>query len=121
MIWKIKLNENAKTPAFWNFFPELNHNEMVGWTLPQGKFSVIFLRDPDDHPANQKRFDVTAALMREKGVEVELLDMEGETVYTRMFQSIALGDFTSYYLALAYGQDPTPVDMVEQLKGLLVD
>ncbi|MFZ1654363.1 MAG: bifunctional phosphoglucose/phosphomannose isomerase [Candidatus Moraniibacteriota bacterium] len=121
MIWKIKLNENAKTPAFWNFFPEMNHNEMVGWTLPQGKFSVLMLRDPDDHPANLKRFAVTAELLRKQGVEVKVIDMEGGTVYTEMFQSIALGDFTSYYLALEYGQDPTPVAMVEQLKGLLVD
>lgn len=121
MIWKIKLNENAKTPAFWNFFPELNHNEMVGWTLPQGQFYVLMLRDVDDHPANLKRFAVTADLLRKQGVEVEVLDMDGETVYTKMFQSIALGDFTSYYLALGYGQDPTPVEMVEKLKGLLVD
>ncbi len=119
MVWKIKLNENAKTPAFWNFFPELNHNEMVGWTLPQGKFFVLMLREPGDHPQNVKRFDITAGLLREKGVDVEVLDMEGETVYSRVFRSIALGDFTSYYLALEYGQDPTPVAMVEALKQQL--
>lgn len=119
MVWKIKLNENAKTPAFWNFFPELNHNEMVGWTLPQGKFIVLMLRPSDTEPRNYKRFAVTADLLRAKGVEVEILDMEGENVYTRMFKSIALGDFVSYYLALAYEQDPTPVDMVEDLKRLL--
>lgn len=119
MVWKIKLNENAKTPAFWNFFPELNHNEMVGWTLPQGKFFVLMIRDQDTHPQNLKRIDITAKLLREKGVEVEILDMGGDTVYERMFQSILLGDFTSYYLALEYGQDPTPVAMVEELKKLL--
>jgi glucose/mannose-6-phosphate isomerase len=77
------------------------------------------LRDRDDHPRNLKRFEVTAGLLREKGVEVEILDMKGETVYSKMFRSIALGDFASYYLALEYGQDPTPVDMVEQLKRTL--
>lgn len=120
MVWKIKLNENAKTPAFWNFFPELNHNEMVGFTLPQGKFAVLMLRDPDDHPKNRKRFEVTAELLREKGIEVEILDMNGENVFNKIFKSIALGDFASYHLALAYGIDPTPVDMVEKLKKLLV-
>ncbi|OGI22261.1 MAG: bifunctional phosphoglucose/phosphomannose isomerase [Candidatus Moranbacteria bacterium RIFCSPHIGHO2_01_FULL_55_24] len=119
MVWKIKLNENAKTPAFWNYFPELNHNEMVGFSLPQAKFFVIMLRDTDDHPRNQKRFDITAELLREKGVEVEVLDMKGKNVFNRVFMSIALGDFTSYYLALAYGQDPTPVHIVEKLKKLL--
>ncbi|TXH01457.1 MAG: bifunctional phosphoglucose/phosphomannose isomerase [Candidatus Moraniibacteriota bacterium] len=119
MVWKIKLNEHAKTPAFWNFFPELNHNEMVGWTLPQGKFFVLMIRDVDTHSQNLKRIEITAKLLRNKGVEVEILDMGGETVYERMFQSILLGDFVAYYLALEYGQDPTPVAMVEELKKLL--
>lgn len=120
MVWKIKLNENAKTPAFWNFFPELNHNEMVGWTLPQGKFIVLMLRDPDDLAQLNKRYDVTAELLRKQGVEVEILDMEGGSVYSKVFTSIALGDFASYFLALEYGQDPTPVAIVEELKKLLV-
>lgn len=119
MIWKIKINENAKTPAFWNFFPELNHNEMVGFTNPQGKFTVIMLRDPADHPKNTKRFAVTAELLRSRDVDVEIIDMEGESVFEKMFGSILLADFSSYYLALAYGMDPTPVDMVEELKKLL--
>jgi len=120
MVWKIKMNENAKTPAFWNFFPELNHNEMVGFTNPQGKFIILMLRDPEAHPRILKRFEVTAKLLREKGIDVEILDMSGESVYSKIFTSIALGDFASYYLALEYGQDPTPVDMVEELKTLLV-
>lgn len=120
MVWKIKLNENAKTPAFYNVFPELNHNEMVGFSLPQASFFVLMLRDPEDHPRNRKRFEITAGLLREKGIEVEILDMKGKGVYSKIFTSILLGDFTSYHLALLYGQDPTPVDMVEKLKKLLV-
>ncbi len=120
MVWKIKLNENAKTPAFWNFFPELNHNEMVGWTLPQGKFIIIMLRDTETHPSIFKRFEITAGLLREQGVLVEIIDMVGESVFTKMFMSIILSDFASYYLALEYGQNPTPVEMVEKLKKLLV-
>lgn len=119
MVWKIKLNENAKTPAFWNFFPELNHNEMVGWTLPQSQFFVLILRDTETHPQNLKRIDITAQLLRKQGVTVEILDMEGGSVYSKVFTSIALGDFASYFLALEYGQDPTPVAMVEDLKKML--
>ncbi|MEK9151551.1 MAG: bifunctional phosphoglucose/phosphomannose isomerase [Patescibacteria group bacterium] len=119
MIWKIKINENAKTPAFWNFFPELNHNEMVGFTLPQGKFVVVMLRDEEDFPQMVRRFDVTAELLRGKGVEVEMINMPGGSVFEKMFSTILLADFASYYLALAYGTDPTPVDMVEQLKRML--
>lgn len=119
MVWKIKINENAKTPAFWNFFPELSHNEMVGFTNPQSKFFIIMLRDPDDDPRNLKRYEITARLLKEKGVDSEIIDMEGEDVFEKMFTSISLADWTSYYLALEYKQDPTPVSMVEELKKLL--
>lgn len=119
MIWKIKMNENAKTPAFWNFFPELNHNEMVGYTNPQGKFFIILLRDLDDNPKNLKRYDATASLLNSIGIESEIIDMEGENVFIKMFSSINYADWASYYLALEYGQDPTPVDLVEKLKKIL--
>lgn len=119
MVWKIKINENAKTPAFWNFFPELDHNEMVGYTNPQSKFFTIMLRDQDDDPRNLKRYESTAKLLSEKGVEYEIIDMEDSDVFYKMFSSIAIADWASYYLALEYKQDPTPVDMVEDLKKIL--
>lgn len=121
MVWKIKINENAKTPAFWNFFPELNHNEMVGFTNPQAKFFIIMLRDPQDHQRSQRRYEPTAALLKEKGIASEILDMQGDSVFYKIFSSITIADWTSYYLALEYGQDPTPVDMVEDLKKILAD
>ncbi len=119
MVWKIKINENAKTPAFWNFLPEMDHNEMVGFTNPQAKFFIIMLRDNDDDPRNIRRFEVTAKLLNQKGIETEIIDMEDGDVFYKMFASIAIADWASYYLALEYGQDPTPVDMVEDLKKIL--
>lgn len=119
MIWKIKINENAKTPAFYNFFPELNHNEMVGYTLPQGKFHVIMLLDKKDHPQNIKRMRTTAQLLKKKGIDTSIIEMSESDTFNKIFSTLALGDWASYYLALAYDQDPTPVDMVEDLKKML--
>ncbi len=119
MIWKIKINENAKTPAFWNFFPELNHNEMVGFTNPQANFIVLMLRDKDDNSQNQKRFNATAGILESKNIPVEIIDMEKGSVFYKMFAALYLGDWMSYYLALEYGQDPTPVDLVEDFKKML--
>ncbi len=119
MVWKIKINENAKTPAFWNFLPEMDHNEMVGFTNPQAKFFIIMLRDNDDDPRNIRRYEATAKLLSQKGVNVEIIDMEDGDVFYKMFASIAIADWASYYLALEYKQDPTPVDMVEDLKKIL--
>jgi len=119
LVWKIQINENAKTPAFWNFFPELNHNEMVGFTNPQAKFIAIMLRDKSDHPRSLKRFEITANLLRKNGIEVEIIDNQQGDVFYKIFSSLLIGGFNSYYLALEYGSDPTPVDMVEELKKLL--
>ncbi len=119
MVWKIKINENAKTPAFWNFFPELNHNEMVGFTNPKADFFLIVLYDRDAHTQMKKRFDVTTKILRDRGIPSEIVEMGSGSVFTKMFRTILLGDWTSYHLALRYGVDPTPVDMVEELKKLL--
>ncbi|HUQ85901.1 MAG TPA: bifunctional phosphoglucose/phosphomannose isomerase [Candidatus Limnocylindrales bacterium] len=121
MVWKIKFNEHSKTPAFWNFFPELNHNEMIGYTNPQSKFFILMLRDPQDNPKNLNRFEATSGLLRDKGIDVQIIDFQGDDVFYKIFHSLILGDFSAYYLALEYGQDPTPVDMVEQLKSILAE
>lgn len=119
MIWKIMINENGKTPAFWNFFPELNHNEANGFVSPQGKFIAVMLRDKGDHPRNYKRFDVTAEILKEYGTDSEIVDYEDGDIFYKMFSSLLIGGFTSYYLALKYGNDPTPVELVEKFKKLL--
>jgi|GEM_PF-109216 len=121
MIWKIMFNENAKTPAFWNYFPELSHNEMVGFTKPQGSFYFIMFRDKNDHPQNVKRLEITVKLFKEYGIDSVIIDLpEGDAIY-RIFATLQIGNFTSYYLALAYGIDPTPVEMVEKLKKMLAE
>ncbi len=120
-IWKIKINENAKTPAFYNFYSELNHNEMVGFSLPQAQFYIITLFDSKAHPQIKKRMPITNKLLTEKGVKNKLINLpNNDNVFLALFSSLALGDWFSYYLALGYNQDPTPVNMVENLKKDLV-
>jgi len=119
MVWKIMINENSKTPAFWNYFPELDHNEMVGFTKLQGKFHAIMLRDQNDHPRNLKRYEITADILKKYGVDSTIVDMpEGKILY-RIFSTLQIGCWASYYLAFKYEIDPTPVDMVEELKEKL--
>lgn len=115
-IVKIKINENSKTQAFFNVFPELNHNEMVGFTNLQGDYHVIIFQDPDEHKRNLKRIEITSKLLNEKGVPVTIIKLGGKSVLQKIFSGIIIGDWISYHLALAYEQDPTPVDMVENFK-----
>lgn len=124
-IWKIKFNENSKTMAFWNYFPELNHNEMVGFTRIKNyesrikDFYIIILKNNEDNPKILKRMEITADLIKESGAEVDFIEMAGITKLEKIFNTLLLGDWASYYLALAYGQDPVPVAIVEKFKKQL--
>ena len=126
-IWKINFNENSKSPAFWNYFPELNHNEMVGYeeiksqkSKIKSNFHVIILRDKKlDHPRILKRMTLTAKLLKEKGIKVDIIDIRDVNILTKIFSNYILSQWVSYYLALEYGTDPTPVKMVEEFKKKL--
>jgi len=118
-LWKISLNENAKIPAFFNFFPELNHNEMVGWTKNLGSFHLLFLKDKDDLPRIKKRMEFTADLLKRQNLPLDFVEIEGQNPLEKIFWAVSFGDWLSYHLALFYGVDPTPVTMVEELKKRL--
>jgi glucose/mannose-6-phosphate isomerase len=119
--WKIGFNENAKTVAWWNEYPEFNHNEFIGWSSHpiEKPYAVIDLRSGLDHDQIKKRFEISDRLLsgqRPKAVEVEL---QGESVLRQMLWGSVLGDFVSIYLAILNGVDPTKVDLIEKLKGEL--
>lgn len=118
-IWTIKFNEHAKNPAFFNFFSELNHNSMIGYSHLGNQYFAIMLKDPADDPRNHKRYEVTAGILKEVGMDSEILEIVGETVFEKLFNSIYLADFAAYYLAEKNGVDPTPVGMVEEFKKRL--
>ncbi|MCL5010626.1 MAG: bifunctional phosphoglucose/phosphomannose isomerase [Patescibacteria group bacterium] len=120
-IWKIKFNENAKTTAFWNYFPELNHNEMAGFANMPGKLHFLILKDENDSLKTQKRMFLTADLIKEAGGAVDFVDLSGKTVLEKIINNLVLGDFASYYLALAYKEEPVPVHIVEDFKRRLVE
>lgn len=117
--WKCEFNENSKIHAFCNVLPELNHNELVGYTKKLANFHVIFLKDQDDDDLIQKRIQITKSLIKQNNVPVTEIGIAGPNRLTRLFSGIFMGDMTSYYLALEYGIDPTPVDIIQKLKKML--
>ncbi len=117
--FKIQTNENAKTPGFWNEFPELNHNEMVGFTHPQGKFHVVMLQDETDHLRTKARMQVTKDLYESWDVEVSVFALKGNTVLEKLFYAVTFGLWTTFHLAENYGLDPVPVEGVENFKQKL--
>lgn len=118
--WKIDLNENSKNVAFWNQFPEFNHNEFIGWQYPKDKaLRVVELQSHLDHPQIAKRFAVSNELLAGQMPAPIIVRAEGETALEQMLWALLLGDFVSAYLAFLNGIDPTPVALVEELKKKL--
>jgi len=114
--FKTQINENSKLPAFCHVFPEMNHNELVGYKhMDRDKFVAILIRDKEDHPRIRKRMDICREIFERK-VDVEEISTKGTYLLSRMFSVIYLGDFASYYLALSNREDPAPVDIIEYLK-----
>ena len=119
-----QLNENSKALSSSHMFPEMNHNEIVGWQNPKKLFKnfvVIMLRDKQMYPRVAKRMDVTLDILKKEEVEVIEIWSRGEDLLSRIFSLIYIGDFISYYLAVLYGIDPTPVDKVTYLKNKLAE
>src|SRR5262249_47225074 len=78
--WRTELNENAKVPAFSGALPELDHNEVVGWSVGTGdRFVLLTLRHPGEHPDVAARFPVSAEVVRSSGLTHHEVPAEGET------------------------------------------
>lgn len=120
--WKAQVNENGKLPAFANSYPELDHNEIVGWTRfaeTGAKVGVVELLPPDASEAVRARFDITKDLIGESASVVLRYEATSQSKPAALFELLAHGDFVSAYLALDAGIDPSPVDRIESLKERL--
>lgn len=122
--WKCQFNENSKVPAYWHQFPELNHNEIVGWqelSEVAERCCLVTLRSPGENARTQKRIEISLPLL--EGIVGESLQVwsEGDSELARLYSLIYLGDFTSVYLAILNGVDPTPVERIKLLKEKLAE
>lgn len=120
--WKTQFNENAKHWAFFEALPELNHNSVVGFGIPQtirDHTIALLLRSNLDHPRVQKRWDVTRELLAREGVATEEIHGRGESKLAQMLSLVHFGDYVSFYLAMLNEVDPTPVETIAFLKQRL--
>lgn len=119
--FKICLNENAKNIAWVNYYPEFNHNEFIGWSShpKQKPYAVVEIRSNLEHERVQKRFLVTEKLLSGKRPAPEVIQPQGGDLLQQLLWTSNFCDFTSLYLAILNGLNPTPVDLVEKFKAEL--
>lgn len=120
--WRAQLNENSKVPAYLAEFPELDHNDLVGWELADDQhagFVLLVLTGGPLAPRLRKRVDTTLDLLSGEFADIERITATGDTVLERLMSLVQYGDFLSCYLARARGVDPVPVERIENLKTAL--
>ena len=117
-IWKIKFNETAKTLAFANVVPEMNHNELVGFEKLKTSMAALFLLDNTSRsPRLKKRFRLNQLLLRSRGVRVITLPLKGKSFLEKTWRAIILADWTAYFLAKLNRVDPAKTAVIDELKA----
>ena len=120
--WKTQLNENSKAWAFYEVFPELNHNAVVGYQFPPelaSKIVVVLLQSAYLLKRIQLRYQVTCRFLEQAKVSYQIVEGEGTSPLSQMMTLVLFGDYVSYYLAILHKIDPSPVEAIDYLKEQL--
>ena len=121
--WKCDVNENAKAPAYWAAYPELDHNEICGWgqhgDVTRQLITLVELRHGFEHERLRARFDVTRDIIEECVHQVLAVEAQGEGRLAQLLDLMYVGDWTSCYIALQNDVDPGPIDAINVLKARL--
>lgn len=123
--WKGQMNEVAKAGANFEFIPEANHNTLAGTLNPQDTLNAhtmtMFLSAPSDHPRNRLRMDLTRKAFMLEGLNTDSIEARGSSALAHMWTLILFGDYMAYYLAMAYGVDPTPIQALVEFKKAMAE
>jgi glucose/mannose-6-phosphate isomerase len=120
--WKTQMNENAKLPAIASALPELDHNEVVGWSAGAGdRFAVLALRHDAERSDDAARFAPSLAIAAASGAQTSEVWARGSTPLSRLLSLVAIGDHASVYVAAIRGVDPTPIEAIVRLKQALAE
>ncbi|MDD5082221.1 MAG: bifunctional phosphoglucose/phosphomannose isomerase [Dehalococcoidales bacterium] len=120
--WKTQFNENSKAWSGYEVLPELNHNAVVGYRFPRElaeKIVVVLLHSSSLPERIRLRYRITRDLLQQSGINYQAVEGTGSHPLSQMVSLVLFGDYVSYYLAILYQVDPSPVAVIDYLKGQL--
>jgi glucose/mannose-6-phosphate isomerase len=117
--WRQQLNENSKLLANVEVFPEMNHNELVGWESGDERHVAVVLRTAMDHPRTQHRMNITAEIFQDQGADVVVVEPDGDTPWAELLDAVWVGDWMSLVLAERSGVCPVDIRFIDHLKTTL--
>ncbi len=126
-FWKIEFNETSKTPAFYNLFPEVCHNELSGFDVHEhtkelsSRMSAIFLKDSDDHPRIVKRMHIMQELLAERGLTTVNVELFGNNGLEKALNGTLSGVWTALALAREYGVPDAVTPLISEFKNKMLE
>jgi len=114
-----QINENSKMLCWHHVFPEMNHNELVGWREKSDTLAVLLLRNNDDFDRNQIRMELCKNVFAQYCPNVNELWSKGSNKLERTLYLIHLCDWISIYIAEINGTDAVEIEVINYLKGEL--
>jgi len=95
----------------------------MGWVSHpiEKPFAVFDLKSSFDKPRVTQRFEITDRLLSGKRPHAFTLELKGDTLMAQLLWGAVLADFTSAYAAVLNNVDPTPVELIENLKKELAE
>ncbi len=115
--FKNSMNENAKMHAYYDYAPDLFHNEVEAWQVPVERQQPIFLRRRNEPPFESRSLDVFTALLEKRGVKTHRVDGKGEGNLSQLISILYTLDLASYYTAILRGVNPYPISLIGELKS----
>jgi glucose/mannose-6-phosphate isomerase len=98
----------------------MNHNAIAGIERPEALITrsfVLFLNSGLYHLRNAARMQWTHAHFMQSGYNCDAVAAVGRGRLAQMLSVLHYGDYVSYYLAIANGVDPTPIEVLLRLKA----
>jgi len=111
-----QINENSKMLCWHHVFPEMNHNELVGWTTKNEDLVVVTFHTSYDYERTKKRYDICKPIFAKYSNEVIDIIAKGETKLEQFLYLINIGDWITCYIADLRQIDPVEVNVIDYLK-----
>lgn len=114
-----QLNENSKMLCWHSIIPEMNHNELVGWTQKNENLSVLIFLDRDEYSRNLVRVEINKEVIKKYTSSITEIFSKGNSRIEKAIYFIHLGDWISVILGELRGADLMEVSVIDHLKSAL--
>ncbi len=114
-----QLNENSKMLCWHQVFPEMNHNELVGWKSGNNNLAVLILRNDSDFSRTQKRMETCKEIFSKYTSTILEVYSKGDSNLEQTLYLIHLGDWLSWFLSEKNQVDAMEIEVINYLKSEL--